>query len=160
MKHSLLFVVSLILTPVAVSAQDKPVIVVQEFTAAPGVEWPYDMKTMQAQTVAELRVSLGKSFDIVADAPSAAPGRIYTLAVRIEEWRHGNAAKRLLVGMGSGREAADIGYRVTDASSKVVVERKDTVRTNFYAQGSGSIGTLAHPIADKITDRIDEARLK
>jgi hypothetical protein len=62
--------------------------------------------------------------------------------------------------MGSGREAADIGYRVTDASSKVVVERKDTVRTNFYAQGSGSIGTLAHPIADKITDRIDEARLK
>ncbi|HMF92791.1 MAG TPA: DUF4410 domain-containing protein [Vicinamibacterales bacterium] len=160
MKHALLFVVTSLLTPIAVFAQEKPVIVVQEFTAAPGVEWPYDMKTMQAQTVAELRVSLGKTFDIVADAPSEAHSRVYTLAVKIDDWRHGNAAKRMLVGMGSGREAADISYRLADASSTAVVDRKDTIRTNFYAQGSGSVGTLAHPIADKITDRINEAKLK
>jgi hypothetical protein len=34
------------------------------------------------------------------------------------------------------------------------------VRTNFYSQGAGSVGTLAHPIADKIADRIKEAKLK
>jgi hypothetical protein len=160
MKHALPFVLALMVTPVAMFAQEKPVIVVQEFSAAPGVEWPYDMKTMQAQTVAELKVSLGKSFDIVADAPAGATGRVYTLAVKIDDWRHGNAAKRMLVGMGSGREAADIEYRLTDASSKAVIEKKDTIRTNFYAQGSGSVGTLAHPIADKITERINDAKLR
>src|SRR5262249_34262124 len=159
MKHALL--ASLILTSVALSAAEKPVIVVKEFTAAQGVEWPYDMKTMQAQTVAELKVSLGKTFDVVAEAPAAAAASVYTLSVKIEDWRHGNAAKRMLIGMGSGREAADISYSVTDASSsKVVVDKKDTIRTNFYSQGAGSVGTLAHPIADKITERINDAKLK
>ena len=160
MKFRLLLVIGLAVAPLALFAQDKPVIVVQVFTAAPGVEWPYDMKTMQAQTVAELKVALGKSFDIAAEAPSAAHGNVYTLAVEIVEWRHGNAAKRLLVGLGSGREAADIQYRLTDGSAKNVIDRKDTIRTNFYSQGAGSVGTLAHPIADKIADRIEDAKLK
>jgi hypothetical protein len=69
-------------------------------------------------------------------------------------------AKRLVVGLGSGREASDLDYRVTDSSGKKVLERKDTVRTNFYSQGTGSTGTLAHPIAQKIADRIKEAKLK
>ena len=160
MKLRLLLVIGLAFAPLSLSAQDKPVIVVQVFTAAPGVEWPYDMKTMQAQTVAELKVALGKSFDIAAEAPSAPHGNVYTLAVEIVEWRHGNAAKRLLVGLGSGREAADIQYRLTDGSAKNVIDRKDTIRTNFYSQGAGSVGTLAHPIADKIADRIKDAKLK
>ena len=64
--------------------------------------------------------------------------------------------------MGSGREASDIQYRVTDASGTtvVVVERKDTVRTNFYSQQAGSTGTLAHPIAQKIAERVRNVRLK
>ena len=62
--------------------------------------------------------------------------------------------------MGSGREASDIQYRVTDTAGKNVVERKDTIRTNFYSQGAGSTGTLAHPIAQKIADRIKDAKLK
>ncbi len=53
MKQWLLLVIGLALSPLGLSAQEKPVIVVQVFTAAPGVEWPYDMKMMQAQTVAE-----------------------------------------------------------------------------------------------------------
>ena len=62
--------------------------------------------------------------------------------------------------MGSGREASDIQYRVTDGAGKHVVDRKDTIRTNFYSQGAGSTGTLAHPIAQKIADRIKDAKLK
>lgn len=160
MKQRLLLAIGLALSPLALPAQEKPVIVVQVFTAAPDVNWPYDMKMMQVQTVAELKVTLGKNFDIVAEAPSTARGNVYSLSVEIAEWRRGNAAKRVLVGLGSGRESADVQYRVTDGSGKNVVEKKDTIRTNFYSQGAGSVGTLAHPIADKIADRIKAANLK
>ena len=160
MKQGLLLVICFALSLLTASAEEKPVIVVQVFTAAQGVEWPYDMKAMQAQTVAELKVMLGKAFEVAAEAPSTAHGNVYSLAVEIVEWRRGNAAKRLLVGLGSGREAADVQYRVTDASGKNVIDKKDTIRTNFYSQGAGSVGTLAHPIAEKIADRIEDAKLK
>jgi hypothetical protein len=62
--------------------------------------------------------------------------------------------------MGSGREASDIRYRVTDGSGKKALERTETVRTNFYSQGSGSSGTLAHPIAQKIAEGIKDAKLR
>jgi hypothetical protein len=153
-------VIGLALSPVALSSQARPVIVVQAFTTAPGVALPYDMKQMQAQLVAEFNVMLGKDFDIVAEVPNASQGAVYTLAAEITSWRPGNAAKRMLVGLGSGREGTDIRYRVTDGSSKQVLERKDTIRTNFYSQAAGSTGTLAHPIAQKIADRIRDAKLK
>jgi len=160
MKRSLLVIVFLGLLSLYPSAQDKPTLVVQPFTAAAGVEWPYDMKVMQSQMVAELKVALGKTFNIVAESPSDAHGNVYTLNAEILEWRHGNAAKRLLVGLGSGREAVDMKYSVTDTSSKAVVDKKDTIRTNFYSQGAGSVGTLAHPIAEKVAERINDAKLK
>jgi hypothetical protein len=160
MKKHWLLVVGLTLWPVALSAQDKPVIVVQVFTTAAGVTLPYDMKLMHAQIIPEFKVMLGKEFEIAGEAPAAATAKVYTLNAEITDWRPGNAAKRLLVGMGSGREASDIQYRVTDSAGKHVVDRKDTIRTNFYSQGAGSTGTLAHPIAQKISDRIKDAKLK
>ncbi len=141
------------------SAQDRPVLVVQPFTAAAGVELPYDMKSLQAQLVPELRVMLGKQFEVVAEPPASSPSAVYTLAGEITGWRAGNAAKRMLVGMGSGRESSDLHYQVTDASGQNVLDQKDTVRTNFYSQ-AGSSGTLAHPIAQKVADRIKKAKLK
>jgi Domain of unknown function (DUF4410) len=160
MKTCWLLVAGLALSPIALFSQDRPVLVVQVFTTAAGVNLPYDMKLMHAQILPELKVMLGKDFDILGEAPSAATGKVYTLNAEITDWRPGNAAKRLLVGMGSGREASDIQYRVTDSSGKHVVDRKDTIRTNFYSQGAGSTGTLAHPIAQKIADRIKDAKLK
>jgi hypothetical protein len=65
-----------------------------------------------------------------------------------------------MVGLGSGREASDIEFHVSDSSGKKVLERKDTVRTNFYSQGAGSSGTLAHPIAQKVAERIKDEKLK
>ena len=135
MKKYLLLIAGLVLAASSLSAQGKPVIVVQPFTAAAGVELPYDLKQMQPQLVAELRVMLGKEFDFVAEAPASPAATIYTLDGEITGWRAGNVAKRLVVGLGSGREASDLDYRVTDSSGKKVLERKDTVRTNFYAQG-------------------------
>jgi hypothetical protein len=154
------YVLAAILTLVpALSSQDKPTLVVNAFTTASGVELPYDLKQLHGQLVAELKVMLGKEFTVVAEAPTSAAGKVYTLDGEIVAWRPGNAAKRILVGMGSGRESSDIAYRVTDASGTKVVDKQDTIRTNFYSQ-AGSTGTLGHPIAQKIAERIRSAKLR
>jgi hypothetical protein len=155
----LLVVVGLTLFAIGLSSQSKPVIVVKPFTMAKGVELPYDMKMIQSQLVPELKVMIGKEFDIQAEAPASPSDTVYTLDGEFKGWRAGNAAKRLMIGMGSGRESSDLAYQLADASGKKVVERQDTIRTNFYSQNAGSTGTLAHPIAQKIADRIKEAKL-
>jgi Domain of unknown function (DUF4410) len=158
--RALAFVFCLAMSAAAVSSQGRPVLVVHPFTTASGVELPYDLKQMQPQLVAEFKVMLGKEFDVLAEPPAASQASIYTLDGEITAWRPGNAAKRMLVGMGSGREASDVAYYVTDKSGKKVLDKKDTIRTNFFSQGAGSTGTLAHPIAQKVAERIKEASLK
>jgi hypothetical protein len=161
MAHALLLVViALASSPVTAVSQAKPTLVVQPFTTGPGVELPYDLKMLQGQLVAEFKEMLGKEFEIVNEAPASTAGSVYVLDGVITGWRPGNAAKRILVGMGSGRESTDIDYKVVDHAKKAVVEKKDTIRTNFYSQGAGSTGTLGHPIAQKITERIKAAKLK
>src|SRR5688572_25399830 len=103
MKKCLFLVAALALSAIGLSSQGRPVIVVQMFTAAAGVELPYDLKLMQSQLVAELKVMLSKQFDIVAEAPPTPQGTVYTLDAEVVAWRPGNAAKRLIVGLGSGR---------------------------------------------------------
>jgi hypothetical protein len=131
MKRLLPIVIVLVVSALGVAAQEKPKLVVHAFTVAQGVELPYDMKLLRTQ-----------------------------LEGVITGWRPGNTAKRMLVGMGSGRESSDIEFHVSDGSGKNVIERKETIRTNFYSQGAGSSGTLAHPIALNISDRIKESKLK
>ena len=160
MKRSLLIVIAFVVSGIGLASQEKPKLVVHALTVAKGVELPYDMKLLQTQMVAELKVELGKDYNVINEPPSAPEGAVYALNGVITGWRPGNAAKRLFVGMGSGREASDIEFDVTDSSGKKVLERKETIRTNFYSQGAGSSGTLAHPIALKVSDRIKETKLK
>jgi hypothetical protein len=155
-----LLLVGLVLSAADPSSQGKRVMVVEPFTLAAGVELPYDMKMLQAGLVADLKHQIGKEFDVVGEVPSASQGSVYTLTGEITGWRPGNAAKRLIVGLGSGREASDIHYKIADNSGKHVLDRTDTIRTNFYSQGAGSVGTLVHPIAQKIGERIKDAKLK
>jgi len=143
-----------------VELSGKPILVVRSFTAASDVVWPYDTKQLQVQTVAEFKAMLGKDFDVLAEAPTGPASKVYTLDVEVMAWSSGNAAKRVIVGLGSGRESADIRYRITDGSDQKVLERKDTIRTNYYSQGAGSTGTLAHPFAEKMAERIKNAKLK
>ena len=160
MKNCLLGLLFVAVSTVGVASQSKPLIVVQPFTTARGVELPYDLKVMHAQLVAELKVMLGRQFDVVPEAPASPTDRVYTLEGEITGWRPGNAAKRILVGLGSGREASDMAYRLSDGSGRRVLDQTDTIRTNFYSQAAGSTGTLTHPIAQKIAERIKDARLK
>ena len=87
MKKSLLLVVGLAVSTIGLSSQGKRVIVVQPFTVATGVELPYDMKLMQTQLVAELKVELGKEFTIVGDPTTTPEGALYTLSGEITGWR-------------------------------------------------------------------------
>lgn len=145
----------------SLAAQGKPVLVVQAFTVAKDVTLPYDMKLLQMQAVAEFKVELGKDFEIVAEAPKTPGGKVYTLDAEIVSWKAGNAATRFIVGMGAGRESAEVAYKVSDGSPKPVVDKKDTIRTNLMAaQGGGSTGTLAHPLVVKMAERIKDAKLK
>lgn len=160
MRRTLMLLVPVLLVlPSIASAQDKVAIVVHTFTATPGQPWPYDMKQMAAQTVAELQRKDGKRFDVALEAP-ASQAKTYTLDGEVAEWHPGNRAKRLVVGMGSGRETAKIHYWLTDASGKKVFEHTDTIRAAFWGNGyADSVGQLAQPFADKIADRLAEAKL-
>jgi hypothetical protein len=160
-KYGFLIVMAgLVLAAVAGYAQDKPVIVVHVFTTSPEVAWPYDMKQMQTQAVAELKAKLGTRYEVVAEPP-ATNTQVYTLDGEVTGWRPGNRAKRMLVGMGSGRESADLHFWLTDAAGKKIVDRKDTIRAEFWGNAyEGSVGQLAHPFADKIAGRIEDAKLK
>jgi Domain of unknown function (DUF4410) len=159
LKTFLSLTLAILALPSLVSAQDKPAIIVQTFKVASGQPWPYDMKQMAAQTVAELQRKDGKRFD-VATEPPANEAKTYTLEGEATEWHPGNRAKRLVVGMGSGRETAKIHYWLTDSSGKKVFEHTDTIRAAFWGNSyADSVGQLAQPFADKIADRLAEAKL-
>jgi len=148
-----------LIAPSFLAAQDKPAIVVHNFTATPGQPWPYDMKQMAAQTVAELQRKDGKRLDVAVEVP-ANQAKTFTLDGEVTEWHPGNRAKRLMVGLGSGRETAKIHYWLTDASGKKVFEHTDTIRAAFWGNGyADAVGQLAQPFADKIADRLAEAKL-
>lgn len=140
-------------------AQEKPALVVNPSTLAAGVNWPYDMKQLQAQTVTELKIKDGLYFDVLTDAP-ASQSRTYTLDGEIVEWHAGNRATRLMIGMGSGRETAKIHYWLTDQDGKKVFEHTDTIRQAFWGGAyANSVGQLAQPFADKIAERLKDAKL-
>jgi Domain of unknown function (DUF4410) len=139
-------------------AQEKPVIVVRPFTMATGVNWPYDMQKMTQQTLAELQNKNGKRFDISAESLEGRT-HCYTLGGEVLKWHPGNRAERWAVGLGTGRETAKIHYWLTDESGKKVFEHEDTIRAEYWGnQYADSVGQLAHPFADKIANRLAQAK--
>jgi hypothetical protein len=150
-----------VLFPCASVAGKKPVLVVRPFKMAPEATWPYDMKHMQTEAVAELKAKFGKDFDIVTEAPTEAQVKVYTLDGEVTGWRPGNRAERTMVGWGSGRESADIHFWVTDETGEKKLEKWDTIRAELAGvQYQNSVGELAHPFASKIVHRIGEAKLR
>jgi hypothetical protein len=140
--------------------ESRPVVIVQEFSVSEKTGWPYDIKQLQSQTVAELRAKSTDKFDVLVGAPATTRTHTYTLEGEIVSWHPGNRAKRMMVGMGSGRETADIHYWLTDERGKKVFDHKDTIRAEFWGNAyAGSVGELAHPFASKIAGRLTEAKL-
>jgi len=138
---------------------DKPDLVVNTFTTASGLSWPYDANQLQVQTIVELKRKDGQYFNVANKADDKATAA-YTLNGEILEWHPGNRASRMFVGMGSGRETAKIHYWLTNQSGKKVFEHTDTIRQAFWGNAyADSVGQLAQPFADKIAKRLTEAKL-
>jgi hypothetical protein len=142
------------------SEQSKPTIIVDTFVVANGVVWPYDMNQMKLETLGELIEKDGQSFWVLAEPLKDAKGAVYTLGGEVLEWHAGNRAKRIFVGMGSGRETAKIHYWLTDIRGKRVFDHTDTIRQAFSGNAyAGSAGHLTRPFADKVAERLKEAKL-
>jgi len=137
MNRWVLLGIGLALTATGLSSQNRRVIVVEPFTLATDVELPYDMKQLQVGLVADLKVQIGKEFEIVAEAPATPQGSVYRLTGEFTGWRPGNAAKRILVGMGSGREASDIHYLAADTLVRMCLTKPTR---------SARISTLRAPV--------------
>jgi hypothetical protein len=158
-KTTLALLLAFLAVPSVLCAQERPAIVVHNFTAAAGLPWPYDMNQMALQTIAELQRKDGKHFEVAGEV-AAARAHVYTLDCQVTEWHPGNRAKRMFVGMGSGRETAKIHYWLTDETGKKVFDHTDVIRAAFWGnEYAASAGQLAQPFADKIADRLAEAKL-
>jgi Domain of unknown function (DUF4410) len=140
--------------------QSKPTLVVDTFVVPSGVSWPYDMNQLKAEILGELIKKDGQYFFVLPEPSNDAKGAFYTLRGEVLEWHSGNRAKRLLVGMGSGRETAKIHYWLTDLNGKRVFDQTDTIRQAFSGNAyARSVGQLAQPFADKIADHLKAAKL-
>ena len=158
-RRFLLLALAFFLCSPLVRAQEKQSLVVNLFATAPKLSWPYDMKQLQQQTIVELKLKDGSHFDVLAD-PAANQPPDYSLDGEVMDWHAGNRATRLMVGMGSGRETAKIHYWLTDKNGKKVFEQTDTIRQAFWGNAyANSVGQLAQPFADKIADRLKDAKL-
>ncbi|MGH9645147.1 MAG: DUF4410 domain-containing protein [Terriglobales bacterium] len=160
-KRILFLAFTFALAAIPLSAQSKPSLVVGTFAPENGVNWPYDPKQMQIQTITELKIKDAQYFEVVNEAPKEAGGKVFLLDGEVLEWHPGNRATRMMVGMGSGRETAKIHYWLTDrASGQKVFEHTDTIRQAFWGNAyASSVGQLAQPFADKIAGRLKDAKL-
>lgn len=142
-------------------AGGRPLLLVQPFKVAASVTWPYDAQQLQSQTVLILQTKdrIKERFDVSANADDA-EGPVYTLHGEVTSWKAGNRATRLLVGLGQGRESADIRYWLTDAKGTRIFDREDTIRAAFLGNTfAASVGQLAEPFAAKLAERLGDVRL-
>jgi hypothetical protein len=148
-----------VLAILPLKAQEKPAIVVQPFKTAAGILWPYDMKQLVVQTVAEVQYKNRTKYDVSAEVP-AGRTHVYKLDGEVLEWNPGNRAMRVLVKCGTGRETAKIHYWLSDETGKRVFEHEDIIRQEYMGSvTASSVGQLPHPFADKIAKRLSEAKL-
>jgi uncharacterized protein DUF4410 len=140
-------------------AQGKPSLVVKEFSVASGVQWPYSTKQLQMATVAELMSKCGTRAEIVSETPENKANVLF-LEGEILSWKAGNRATRLMVGLGAGRETANIRFYVKDLSGKTLYEHTDTIRQSVWGGGyTPSVGELVQPFANKIASRVSESKV-
>lgn len=154
-----LVTVGLVLVPQAsAQTEEKITIVVNQFTIAQGVQWPYDLKQLQMATVAELKAKCSDRAVVVTEMPLNTE-KVLALDGQILSWKAGNRAARLMVGLGAGRESAKIDYYLTDSSGKKVFNHTDTIRQSVWGGGyTPSVGELVQPFANKIAGRISDSK--
>ena len=125
----------------------NPLVSVRVFKAS--VDFPYDFDQLQIQTIVELKKR---------GVPAGNAEGTYALEGEVIEWKAGNRATRMLVGMGAGRESAKIRFWLVDQKGTKIYDRTDTIRQSFWGGGAApSAGQLVQPFAIKIAERVAES---
>ena len=159
-KLSLLAALFVLSWPLTTWSQERPVIVVKAFALSSDAAFPYDLKQLQISVHAELKARFAKeAVDVVMEAPAGARGKVYVIEGEFSNWKVGSTAKRVLVGFGAGREGTDLHFTITE-SGKKVVDGTERIKAPFVGSAyQGNVGQLAHPVADKLGDRIKNAKI-
>jgi len=95
----MVLLITLALVPATLAGQEKPIIVLHPFTAGTDVAWPYDMKLMQTQTIAEVKAKVGKQYEIIEvtpEAPASDHAHTYTLDGEILAWDNAAHQPRII----------------------------------------------------------------
>ncbi len=159
-RRFILLTFAVVLAAMPTQAQEKTTLVVHAFSVPTGVQWPYDTKQLQLATIAELKAKCGSRAEVVSEDPSQSKTRVLILDGEVLSWKAGNRAKRLTVGLGAGRETAQIHFYLNDASGKKVFEHTDTIRQSVWGGGyAPSAGELLQPFANKIAGRVAESKV-
>jgi hypothetical protein len=139
------------------------VLVVKPFTLGADAAFPYDLKHLQTSVHAELKTRFAKhAVNVITEEPSAAGGKVYVVTGEFSNWQSGNTAKKIFFGrFGFGREGVDFHFSVTDQSGKKVIDRTERIKAQFLGDSldQGNVGELAHPIADKVGDKVKGAKI-
>jgi len=162
MRRVMIFAMALFGVALALGAQaSKPTIVVAQFTAKAGVDWPYDFQILQKETVAKLQQKLKDKAVVTADA-SAATGA-YTLAGEITRMYQSNNLDAHAGGTSSNNETVSVHYWLTDPAGKKVFDKTATYISgatgSFSDAQFGTAGPMAKDLESDLASRVGGAKI-
>lgn len=154
---------ALALTAGAACAQSvTPTIVVDQFTAKTGVDWPYDFKLLQTEMVDKIKKKAGDKAMVAAAAP-AGSDKIYKLDGEITRMFQRNDLDGHSGGVSSNTEVVSVHYWLTDPSGKKVFDKSstyDTASTASYSDALfGTSGPMARDLESDVAGKINGAKI-
>ncbi len=148
---------------VACAQSGTPTIVVDQFTAKTGVDWPYDFKLLQTEMVEKIKKKAGDKAMIVAAAAPTASDKIYKLDGEITRMFQRNDLDGHSGGVSSNTDVVSVHYWLTDPSGKKVFDTSstyDTLATASYSDAVfGTSGPMARDLESDIVGKINGAKI-
>lgn len=146
----------------AAGGAQAPVIVVNQFTAKKGIDWPYDFELLQKETVKKVQEKLGDKASVVAAAPAGgAPA--YVLDGQIVRMYQNNDIDAHSGGMASNTVVVTVHYWLTAPDGHKAFDRTatyDSLSTGTYSYAvMGTSGPMAKDLESDIAGRIHGARI-
>ncbi|HWG36881.1 MAG TPA: hypothetical protein VN690_04110 [Terriglobales bacterium] len=162
MHRGFLIATALCVLSLGLAAQSaRPTIVVAQFTAKSGVDWPYDFQILQKETVAKLQLKLKDKAVVTADASGASGA--YTLDGEITRMYQSNNLDVHAGGTSSNNETINVHYWLVDSTGKKVFDKTATYITgatgSFSNAQFGTAGPMAKDLESDLASRVGGAKI-
>jgi len=163
LKTCLALFAALALTAGMACAQKAaPTIVVDQFTAKTGVDWPYDFKLLQTELVNKIKKKAGDKAMVGANAPAGST-EIYKLDGEITRMFQQNDLDGHSGGVSSNTEVISVHYWLTDGNGKKVFDKSSTYNTPSTASYSDALfctsGPMARDLESDIVGKINGSKI-